>query len=183
MINHVMQFVQTTYPTPGALAQFGCCALPATEMAVRALKNLIDLGIANPQTADDRKKYDKIGSDLAKNLSGALFYGLCAAQIVPYSATIGTICFIAYSTFKVSVSSDLKNEYKASVLLGYPLSFIFEHIVWKLFIVIGDGFEKTWNVIPLKSATAKASIMASVLLITAATVTRVVIPVIIEHLG
>lgn len=191
MISHTMQLVQTAYlyPTLAGLTQVGC-RLPQAEMIVRTLIGVprLILHASMTDAADiaagygGPEKRKQISEDLVKDLSAALFYGFCVS-VIPHGAVIGTICFIAYSAIKVAFSTDLSKEYITALLVGKPINWIYKHIVCKAFNEIGNVFAKMWSRIPMESKTAKMFIMASMLLITAATVSRVVIPIIIEHLG
>ncbi|MGZ3732767.1 MAG: hypothetical protein ACXU9U_03385, partial [Parachlamydiaceae bacterium] len=66
------------------------CATAALEMAIEIIKGI-------PCLASQEKD---VHENFGKNLGGAIFYGLCAANIVPYTPLVGAIIFAGYSIVK-----------------------------------------------------------------------------------
>lgn len=66
-----------TYPSNWALGSAALCAAGSIEMALRIFKDMKDGHLDN----------------LSKDLAGALFYGLCAANLAPHTALLGAAIF------------------------------------------------------------------------------------------
>jgi hypothetical protein len=88
---NAIQSILQSYPSRWALASAGVCGLAAAEMAVRALGTMAK---ATQENLTDGEK-----DALSKNLGGAVFYGMCAANIVPYAAVVGGIICVGYGIF------------------------------------------------------------------------------------
>ncbi|WP_420420595.1 hypothetical protein [Simkania sp.] len=87
MTQIVSNFIKTnSYST---LAASSLCAVTACEMAIRTIG---DLG-----NKISGSKHEDLDWNLSANLGGAIFYSLCAANLVPGSAKIGALSFSFYS--------------------------------------------------------------------------------------
>lgn len=101
-----------TYQCAGA-----ACGIVAAEMAIRTVGDLI---------------FHHNKSDLSADLAGTLFYGLCAANIVPYTPIIGTSIFVIYSFSKWNA----KDNYCCTKILNTTVETIYNIVktVFKAFI-------------------------------------------------
>lgn len=61
------------------------CGIVAAEMAIRTVGDVI---------------HHHDNTELSANLAGTLFYGICAANIVPYTPVIGASIFVVHSFLK-----------------------------------------------------------------------------------
>jgi hypothetical protein len=92
------------YPTAFAMGGAALCGVAAIDMAQRAIR---DLGEDDPE----EKRIN-----LSADLGGVLFYGLCAANIIPYTAVLGAVVFSGYSLY--AVCEKLPFAYKTSEIWG-----------------------------------------------------------------
>ena len=92
----ITEFIATSsYLTIGSAA---ICLTAATEMAIKTI-------------------FDKNKENISADLGEALFYGLCATNIIPGSAIAGGIIFSLYSLVYAPTFLKEKNTYKSSLLL------------------------------------------------------------------
>lgn len=102
----VSKFIATSsYLVIGSTA---ICVIATTELALRALDYLIH-SESRPHTRLDSYNF-------SANLSGALFYGLCAANIISGTAVLGGIAFTIYSLF-TSASHHRDDTYITSLAI------------------------------------------------------------------
>src|SRR5690242_2800812 len=91
-------------------------AAVATEMALRALGNAIELASYIPihgiRVVDERTT-ESAKENFMANLVGAVFYGVMATNIIPYGPLVAAIIFVAHSLLKPMESTD----YSASKLV------------------------------------------------------------------
>ncbi len=103
------------------IPSFVLCATPAFEMSVRFCGNLYNVKIEeeNPQ----------LNHDLAGNLIGATFLGICAFDTFPGARLCGSICFIAYSI----LNKKQQNPYWTS----QPIHKLWEHKGKTVVLLVG----------------------------------------------
>lgn len=112
-------FITTNYPTKLAMGMAAVPALAATECAIRAIGNLVELIFS------DEQKKETGRNDFGANLGGAIFYGMCAAHVIPGSHIIGAAIFTIYSIKKC----DTENAYFAAQLIGKPIKAFCEKVL------------------------------------------------------
>jgi hypothetical protein len=120
-MHQIQSFVQATiqsYPSNLILGSAAICATATLEMAIETIRGIPRLA------SKERDDHENFG----KNLGGAIFYGLCAANIVPYTPLVGAIIFAGYSIFKC----EEKDAYVTAKLLGNLLRPPLEHVVLPL---------------------------------------------------
>jgi hypothetical protein len=143
-----IDFLQS-YPSNWALGGAALCASGAVEMALRVFKDVQE------QNADN----------LSKDLAGALFYGLCAANIVPYTAFLGGAIFTlrtiatyedkdAYFTMKhygkvLEAIYDWAIEPLCSHVVRPLSEYAWEHIISPLARTISNCFAAIFRVVKL----------------------------------
>lgn len=127
MIESFNQFTQTNYQSRIAIVAAAIPFAVAIESALHAIKD-----VANGNQ----------DGDLSKNVGTAVFYGLCAAHIVPGSHYIGAAAFALYAvgTF------EKKDSYVTAQLIGHPLKTILT-LALPLMETLGTLFEKTFTFI------------------------------------
>jgi hypothetical protein len=104
--------VLSNYPTYLSLGGAALCGAGAIEMAARIPK---DIAIRD-------------ADNLSKDLAGALFYGLCAANIVPYTAVAGAALFTVWSIGTL----DERHAYKTMQAVDWTLNKVDKHIAMPL---------------------------------------------------
>ena len=118
-------FNSTSYWTKGSSA---LCGIVMGEMGIRTI---IDI-------TQNKKE------DLSADLSGALFYGMCASNIVPGFARLGSLVFIIYSySYGMFTDTSERNEYWSSKAVHFLAEKIYEVLVFtKIGECINFIFEK-----------------------------------------
>ena len=128
---------------------FGCqivCAVSALEMTIRAVYDAVMIG--KNSTNSTTPHHDNLSADLG----GAIFYGLCAVQPLPYTAVVGSIIFVAYSIFKTLTDEDyfiarfLKGTAEKISNLATP---IIREFVWPLIEKVIDAISYIRNCISM----------------------------------
>ena len=122
MIQTVTNHIYTGYPTWQAKTAFAMCAIPAAEMAIRLLGNCLALSSVKLKKNDQ----ELLVKNVSKNLAGALFYGICATNAVPYSSYGGAVIFSLYAASKHTK----KDSYSTARLIGTPISYIGTEILF-----------------------------------------------------
>jgi hypothetical protein len=120
-MNQLLEFCQQLiqkYPSPLALTGGALCALATIEMALRTLRDIPNLSQADAE----------LKRNFSRNLGGAAFYGLSALNLVPHSAIVGGVIFALYS----AVVCDDSESYYASRLVGTPIRWFWDHVVFPL---------------------------------------------------
>jgi hypothetical protein len=110
-INAIQNYVLTSYPSTAGKAAFGVCGAIAIESALIALKELGAGKIA----------------DASVNIGTAVFYGSCAANLIPGSAYVGSVMFTLYSI----ANCKEKDTYLTAMMIGSPIRFVAKEIVWR----------------------------------------------------
>jgi hypothetical protein len=103
-ISHILPSFRTVSLVSGAV-----CIPAALEMALRALKDLGSmLSPPQPSRLMGAPQHDKdaVKRSFSANLGGAVFYGLCATNLIPGTPIVGAVIFAAHS-----VLTDGKNSY------------------------------------------------------------------------
>ena len=119
MLNIIKDYVHDNYPSKTAIAGGLVCAAAAIEMAVLASYNMSQINnVANG--ALESLKYN-----LSANLGGAIFYSLCALNIIPRTAALGAGIFTLYSL----IIFQSEGAYLTSLLIGKTVKFISEEIL------------------------------------------------------
>ena len=119
MFDVIKEYVHNHYPTKAALAGGIICAAAAVEMAILVPYHISQIHHA-ANGALEPLKYN-----LSASLGGAIFYGLCALNIIPRTAAVGASIFTLYSI------SNFQHEgaYLTSRLIGNTVKFITKEIL------------------------------------------------------
>ncbi len=102
-LNGIAPFIagaQNYYSNKWSLGGGVGCAIVAAEMAIRAVGDLIEKG-----RLEEGQTKDSVSRNFSANFGGAIFYGLCAANILPGTAILGSLIFTVYS-FAVNKRED-----------------------------------------------------------------------------
>ena len=110
-MSHLIQSLGSHYPSLAVAGGAILSGVAAIDMAQRAVRDLGRL-----QEAEGLQ-------DFSANLGGALFYGICAANIVPYTAVLGAVGFSAYS---LAFKND-RDMYATSKIWGNFLQTIIDY--------------------------------------------------------
>lgn len=107
------------------------CAAPAIESALHAISNIGTLLTTKRENAVTFRGYplDKktdMSYELSKNLGTAIFYGLCAAEVIPYSTPIGATVFTVYTL----VRGGDNDAYYTSQILKKPVTLLASGVAW-----------------------------------------------------
>lgn len=103
------------------------CAIVATEMALRALGDLKEMFSDKPK--------DTTSYNFSANLGGAIFYGLCATNFIPFTPLIGLSTFVAYSIVthhSTHFSLISAERYLCANLISKPVVFTAKEVVWPI---------------------------------------------------
>lgn len=119
MLDSIKDYIHDHYPSKMAIAGGIICAAAAIEMAVLVPYNISQIHSA-ANGALEALKYN-----LSANLGGAIFYGLCALNIIPRTAAIGAGIFTLYS----AITFNQNEAYWTSRLIGNTVRFIFNDIL------------------------------------------------------
>ena len=122
-----IQSIVQYYPSRWSLGGGVVCAIAAVEMGAWALGDLFKL-VTGKSTAVTT-------TDLSTNLAGTAFYGLCAANIVPYTPMIGAVLCV----FKALLQTDGANTYRFFQLI-HDVGSLIENFV---------GTLCNWTIVPL----------------------------------
>lgn len=96
-------------------ASFGINAGIALESTLRLPFDVIEvINSANPKETETHKW------NLSADLGGALFYGACALNVIPYSAILGATIFTIYAIARCNKKKDHK-PYLMAQLIGKPI--------------------------------------------------------------
>jgi len=98
-VDTIYETVRAYYVKPVPMIGGVICGLTAAEAALRLIGNIFSP--ADPAIADPKETKREI----SRNLGKAIFYSLCAANIVPGTAFIGASIFACRSIFS-SVKAD-----------------------------------------------------------------------------
>lgn len=96
MVTRVTDAIIKFHPTTASVIGGAIAGCAAVEMALRVFKDLADIYQAHSQGANTHQ----YRLNLSKDLGGALFYGMLAANIVPYTAVLGATIFTVYALCK-----------------------------------------------------------------------------------
>jgi len=135
-MNSIGQLLQR-YPTRWALGGAAFCGVAAVEMAARTFYDISQLRMGGEQ----------IQRDLSADLGGTIFYGLCATNVVPYSAVAGAGIFACYS---ISAYKG-QRAYVVSKVFGETAELIRDWAIIPLWNKASAFCEGVWNhaIVPL----------------------------------
>lgn len=111
--------IKNYYPSKTAMIGGAICAAAAIEMAILVPSNISQIKSA-AEAALEPLKYE-----LSANLGGAIFYGLCAFNVIPRTAVIGASIFLLYSVINFHDAG----AYLTSRVIGHTMKFITDEIV------------------------------------------------------
>ena len=84
--------------------------------------------------------------EFSADLGGAIFYGMCATNIVPGSAVVGATIYTVYSFLKISDKRG--GDYLTAFVIGKSLHTIADWVIQPLFKhFIFPLTERIWNVV------------------------------------
>jgi len=123
---NAIQSVLNAYPGPWSLGSAILCSAASAEMLIRA---------ATGRSANNPR--DVIADldsprNLSANLGGALFYGLCAANIVPYTAIAGAVIFTGYSLATGANRDAYSLSKVVHQIYQYTIIPLLDHVVFPL---------------------------------------------------
>lgn len=122
MLDSIHEYVKTHYPTHMAKIGGLVCAAAAIEMAILIPSNISQIH----HVAGDA--LDPLKYALSANLGGAIFYGLCALNIVPKTAAIGSGIFTFYSL----IHFQSEGTYYTSLAMGKGAEFVTQKMILPL---------------------------------------------------
>ena len=147
--NNTVNFVNniiTSYPSRFSLGAGFVGGVAALEMFIRIFKDIKDC-----------RDGEEMGpKNLSKDIGGTLFYGLLAANIVPYTAIAGASIFVIYSLLRGD-PKDYPDAYLTSKAIHKSVTTVFnfvkdhiispiaEHVLWPLCKKIGEVIEFVFN--------------------------------------
>lgn len=108
--------------------------LPAIEMAIRVIVDFA--GMLQQRTNMVTGPFDAHAKNLTADMSGALFYGLLAANIIPGSAVVGATCFTGFSFYKYYLSGKPEECYLTSKALVLGTEFMVKDVIGKPIIAL-----------------------------------------------
>lgn len=124
LLLNVLSKAHHIWPTNLALAAGTVGTIAVAEMAIRSVGDLMEYF----KESNSEKIKDKALDNLSANLGGALFYGMCATNILPGSAVIGGAIFIIHSI--LSCTND--DAYLSSKIIGKPVHFVVKDVLLPL---------------------------------------------------
>lgn len=119
MFDAIKEYVHNHYPTKTAIVGGVICAAAAMEMAILVPYHITQIHHA-ANGALEPLKYN-----LSASLGGAIFYGLCALNIIPRTAAIGASIFTLYSIGNFQY----EGAYFTSRVIGNTVKFITKEIL------------------------------------------------------
>lgn len=150
---------------------FGSAILCTSATVETAVRGVIDVHKYFTMKTDNREEVDKIRKRMSANLGSALFYGICAVNIIPGTALLGAAIFTIYSMFDLNKQYDIKNDYLLSRVVGYPSLYVFENVVCPVASKISAVTQAILQSIPSNPAW-----QASGMLLTAIVVVKFALP-------
>lgn len=142
MIVNILNNVINSYPSQISLGAGIIGGTAALEMFVRIFKDIKDRNMEN----------------LSKDLGGTLFYGLLAANIVPYTAVAGATIFITYSLLYGKKHQYNNDPYLTSQAIHKFVNTLLNRVIKPIAEKVSDVVEFVFNKIiwPAVSGIAKA---------------------------
>lgn len=119
MLDSIKNYVHDHYPSRTAMVTGAFCAAAALEMAILVPYNISQINHA-AGGAIEQLKYN-----LSANLGGAIFYGLCALNVIPRTAALGAGIFTLYSL----IHFQEEGAYFTSRIIGHTAKFISREIL------------------------------------------------------
>jgi len=131
MISHISDYFANNYADVSKYTKVcgGLCGIAAAEMAIRTISDLNN--IVTGRDGDTEKH----NYNLSPNLGGAIFYGLCAANVLPHTALIGSAIFTIYSAAKYWSCREAERSehmYVSSILIAAPVDALITKIAWPI---------------------------------------------------
>ena len=131
----ISNYVSTNYASKFSLGSAIICGGAAIEMALNIFKDINDKAHKRPNAM----------KNLSANLGGAIFYGLCAANVISGTAIVGAAIFTIYSLVKCNDA----DTYLSSRLIGKSIRYIyteiFSPVVHKIAKIVGDILKPIFN--------------------------------------
>lgn len=113
MINNISNYVSVHHASTLTFGSAVICVAASAEMGIRSAIDALKLmGVV------EKKKDEDASYNFSANLGGALFYGLCAANIIPGTAIVGASIFTIYSICVHSSTKSVEDEYITSKVIG-----------------------------------------------------------------
>lgn len=179
-MNTVANYISLHHAWKLTLGSAILCAAVTVETGVRGIYDIFQL---MAYKGEDAQEKEKIKYNISANLGSALFYGLCAANVIPGSAMLGAAIFATYSCCVTNSQKTIKDEYVLSKMIGQPCHWIAEKVVvpvcekaiFPAVKAIGDVAYKIITSIPLPKHPIW---IASAVLLSAIAVTKFALPLI-----
>lgn len=128
LVSTVTNAIIKFHPTTASIVGGAIAGTAALEMFLRTFKDIADIYRAHNAGLDTYQ----YRLNLSKDLGGALFYGMLAANVVPYTAVIGGIIFTIYS---------FKKEGHTNYLTA-KINWFVQDTAWK---IVSETVKFVWN--------------------------------------
>lgn len=180
-MNTVASYISLHHAWKFTLGSALLCAGVTVETSIRGVYDIFQL---MAYKGEDAQEKEKIKYNISANLGSALFYGLCAANVIPGSAVLGAAIFSTYSCCVTNSQKTIKDEYVLSKMIGQPCHWVVdivvvpvcEKVIYPIVKTIG---EVAYNIITSIPLPKHPIWIASAVLLSAIAVTKFALPLII----
>src|ERR1700733_6636743 len=119
-MNEITNYISLHHAWKLTLGSAILCAAVSVETGLRGITDIFQLMVYKDQDAKVKGEKERIKYNISADLGNAIFYGLCAANIIPGSAILGASIFTIYSCCVTDSKKSLKDEYLMSKVIGQP---------------------------------------------------------------
>jgi hypothetical protein len=128
-MNTIANYMSVHHTLQVTLGSAVICAAVAAETGIRSVYDIFKLISLNSENQDEK---DAVKRNISSNLGSALFYGLCAANIIPGTAIMGAVIFTIYSNCVTDSKKSLQEEYLISKVIAQPCHFLVKKVIFPI---------------------------------------------------
>ena len=113
MINNISNYVSIHHAWNVTFGSAIVCAAASAEMGIRAAIDVLKM-----MGTIEKKQNEDVSYNFSANLGGSLFYGLCAANIIPGTSIVGASIFSIYSVCVYDPKKSVEDQYITTKIIG-----------------------------------------------------------------